>query len=375
MAVITFEYENIPKKLVIETGANQISWSYNLNTQAYPTYGGEVVQILSTYIDTLTIVGDVPSYAKMEEIYRWFLRYLQDATQGYKGNPGYSEKYVVMKYPVRGWELKIQPTSLPGLRYGRDVVVPQWRMEAHVVDPDPEQKELTIQAATNPEKGEFINELTADIGFRDANPFSDPQGILTKEEAELFPDAVAANKKGGKLQVQGEQALDSLSARLNQVLGEFTQGNFSGAMEALGIDVASKPTDFPSPYQGSEQSTTNSAPPSGAEQATDGSGASGGIPAAAAAVMAAVAGLRYNSGYRTPEHNREVGGVEGSWHTKGNANQPGAVDLGGSEVAMANGLTWAQTNIAGLDEAMIHDVGSGRHLHLGGPGILNFSNG
>lgn len=100
--------------------------------------------------------------------------------------------------------------------------------------------------------------------------------------------------------------------------------------------------------------------------------ASGGAPAAAQAVMNAVGGLSFSSGYRTPEHNAAVGGVANSWHTRGSASRPGAVDLVGSGAAMQAGLAWARANIPGLAEAMIHDVGSGLHLHLAGPGILNF---
>jgi hypothetical protein len=63
----------IKSPLRISTGANEITWGYGLNYQTYPTYGGEVTQILSAYTDDLVIQGDVSSYSKMEEIYEWFL--------------------------------------------------------------------------------------------------------------------------------------------------------------------------------------------------------------------------------------------------------------------------------------------------------------
>ena len=39
--------------------------------------------------------------------------------------------------------------------------------------------------------------------------------------------------------------------------------------------------------------------------------------------------LTLTSGYRDPSHNAEVGGVEGSYHTRGTVKNPGAVDLVG----------------------------------------------
>lgn len=40
-------------------------------------------------------------------------------------------------------------------------------------------------------------------------------------------------------------------------------------------------------------------------------------------------GLTVTSGYRSPEHNREVGGAPNSYHTRGTPAAPGAIDVGG----------------------------------------------
>lgn len=231
MPAIEFTFRG--RKLVVETGANQIGWSYKLNTQTYPTYGGEVVQVLSTYIDVLEVQGDVVGYAKMEEIYKWFLYYFQAATQGFPGSgPSYSEEYVLMTYPHRGWTLKIQPIALPAMRYGRDIVVPQWQMQAHIIDPDPEITELTLDSA-NAELVEF-GLLKADVGFRrEGNPFSDPLGILTKEEAKIFDDA--------PVRVEGEEELKGIVKRLNEILHQFLDGDFTGVHSFYELDTESGP--------------------------------------------------------------------------------------------------------------------------------------
>jgi len=85
---------------------------------------------------------------------------------------------------------------------------------------------------------------------------------------------------------------------------------------------------------------------------------------AKAAAVARRFGLSMTSGYRDPAHNAAVGGVEGSLHTHGSPGNPGAIDLVGSLAAMRQGLAYAVDRFHPR-EALIHDVGSGLHLHLG----------
>lgn len=68
-------------------------------------------------------------------------------------------------------------------------------------------------------------------------------------------------------------------------------------------------------------------------------------------------GLRVSGGYRTEERNREVGGAANSYHLTGRA-----ADFVGSQTQMQAALRWARTS--GAKEALIHDAGSGTHLHV-----------
>lgn len=211
MPSLIFSHAEIERSLVVETGANEISWSYTLNTQSYPTYGGEVVQVLSTSIEDISIQGEVASYAKMEEIYRWFLEYMAKATQGYGDKEGYSESPVVMQYPHRGWTFSIKPKTLPNMKYGRDIVVPQWMMMAHVVVPDPETQQLSIDhglgSLVGGDLANFSKRVSADIGFRSQNPFSDPLGVLTKDEFQLYYDGDKSKLPEG-VRVEGEKVAE-----------------------------------------------------------------------------------------------------------------------------------------------------------------------
>lgn len=74
--------------------------------------------------------------------------------------------------------------------------------------------------------------------------------------------------------------------------------------------------------------------------------------------LAVLYGLRVNGVCRTPARNAAVNGAPGSLHLKCQA-----ADLSGSRARMAAGATWARAH--GADEVLIHDAGSGVHLHVG----------
>jgi hypothetical protein len=139
--VLQFHHDFIGQDLYVQTGADNINWTYTLNTQRYPTYGGEVVQILSCFVDTLTVQGTCErqmtgDYTNpgMEDIYTWFLKYMQGASQGGAGTIAYTERYITMAYPARNWVVNIQLQSLPGYLLDRDTVAPTWQISGKVVE-------------------------------------------------------------------------------------------------------------------------------------------------------------------------------------------------------------------------------------------------
>jgi hypothetical protein len=176
---LIFEHPAMPDALVIYVKPNQIVWSYGLNTANFPTYGGEVVQVLSMYVDDLNIAGEVRSYTDIERIYKWFITYMQKATQGRVSSEGYDSRPIKMRYPHRGWEFSILPKALPSFKYGTDVVAPTWMLTAAVSEFDDDfedsilsQQEFVGAAAA----GGFdpFGTATAEIGYEDNNPWSAP---------------------------------------------------------------------------------------------------------------------------------------------------------------------------------------------------------
>jgi hypothetical protein len=174
--------------LKVNSGLEEATWSYNLNTVAFPTYGGEVVQILSCNIGELTLTGTLPSYRAMERVYSFFAYYLQIATQGRSrkatnGKTAYNQTPMKFTYPERGWSFDIIPTSLRRFRYGQDVVAPSWGIQAHIVDHTNDLhdiKEFTKHQVLDSflkSDGEKFD-IQGRIGFLAENPFSAPGTIF-----------------------------------------------------------------------------------------------------------------------------------------------------------------------------------------------------
>jgi hypothetical protein len=183
---LMFEHPGITSgPLLVKVKPEQITWAYGLNTKNYSTFGGEVVQILSMYVDDLVVSGTVGTYKEIEAIYGWFINYMNIATQGHKSNAeGYDTRPVTMYYPHRQWKFSIYPKSMPGFRYGRDVVAPSWQLSAAVSEyPDSLENQIISNKmfAGEAKAGNFevFGTATGAIGYNENNPWSS----ITQEQA------------------------------------------------------------------------------------------------------------------------------------------------------------------------------------------------
>lgn len=229
-AKIIFSHSNL-SDLMIDVNPDSIVWSYGLNTQNYSTFGGEVVQILSMFIEDMTISGTVSSYKKMEVIYKWFAAYMQMATQGHGSSAvAYDTSPVTFEYPARGWKFLIQPKEAPGFKYGKNVVAPNWTIKAAVVESPESFNDLIktkAQAEADDPSFQPFGTATAEIGFNEFNPW-------------VTPNTGKDYKKGATKKYYAE--LSGANGPYNSFIKSWLKGS-SGAFaaEALGANW-SKPT-------------------------------------------------------------------------------------------------------------------------------------
>lgn len=88
------------------TNPNSFSWSYTLNKRVEPTYGGRVVQLLSTKIDDFSVVADCGKG-------RWeyanaITKFLRDVMIDQRGG-----EPATFEYTTRGWKLNVFIVSIP----------------------------------------------------------------------------------------------------------------------------------------------------------------------------------------------------------------------------------------------------------------------
>lgn len=175
-AALHFEHKFVKSKLNIITGANQIIWGYSLLTQVYPTYGGEVQQILGARIETLTITGQTRDNHQLEQIYDFFRAYMTVASGFGHGKAGArSEQPIVFSYPARKWQFAIQVLEAPDFKIGTGLVATPWTIKAHIVPTGYDQQQLLSKIATSPLTSVLIPStgIPVGIGYLADNPFSD----------------------------------------------------------------------------------------------------------------------------------------------------------------------------------------------------------
>jgi hypothetical protein len=119
--------------LAIPTGADEITWGYQVNTQRTPTYGGEVVQILSMYADKMVIRGTCQNYNEQRKIYEYFRNYVRYVTGAVGGTTRRRQNFLQFRYPARGWSFVIMVVEAPQLIMRTAQAAPEWQITAEVV--------------------------------------------------------------------------------------------------------------------------------------------------------------------------------------------------------------------------------------------------
>jgi hypothetical protein len=215
MSGVTFSYKKWGREnsLFIRLDPYEVSWTYSLNTNVQNTYAGQVIQILSAKIDTLTIKGklglegpwgrqlqaagytdrqgftlpqtgyaptppeqqwdwrnrDNPLTTGLTQITEYFREYFAVSSQGGDqltvGN--YQELPMSLTYLDRHWPTVI-PTQFPSYRRSLENFAPEWELTAQVIQAPTDLQESLLTDA--------VNRLNVVVGYPDPskNPFSDP---------------------------------------------------------------------------------------------------------------------------------------------------------------------------------------------------------
>lgn len=206
--------------LLIPTGADQITWGYGMNMKRIPTYGGEVVQILSTFADTMTIKGTCRNYHEMMSIANYFRGYIQYTT-GWVDKERH-QKFLKFVYPARGWSFIIMVTDVQDIRFSRDIAAPQWSITAEIVSENDRYalgEQRTDQWASvldQPISSKtYIKVKKAARGPRNFSRSTNPFGNLTEfadgrrgKIAQNFDAMIASWATGGMEQLQNNPIAD-----------------------------------------------------------------------------------------------------------------------------------------------------------------------
>jgi hypothetical protein len=239
MPELHFSHPQI-KDLVIKKGIDEVHWGYNLNVANFPTYGGEVVQILSVYIDDLIMGGTVATYKEAEAIYSYFAQYFTIASQGSTGTGSYNQTPMTLTYAPRGWTFSIQPLGAPGFIYDLETIAPEWQLQAHIKD----------ETAGNYETLQEMIQLTKDgfLSKQGGEPFP-LKGIISAAQRDPlsnpFVTPLKQNQKNHKFegfsQTEKEATLKKLADYYNSLLPTYLEGNWESLWDNIGASGPATP--------------------------------------------------------------------------------------------------------------------------------------
>lgn len=223
MSHLVFQHEKAGE-LVVPINPDEVAWSYNLNTANYPTYGGEVVQILSVYIDDLMVKGTVRTYQKMESIYSYFARYMIFASQG-----SFDQSAMKMIYSHRNWVFDIQPLKIPGFQYSIETISPTWQMAAHVVDKSGDNyetlKDMIAHHALDTKDFKLKGIISPAAADPAQNPFSAPGTRKGEDFKPIDKKEIEADSKAS-------------STFYNELLKSYLGGDYKSLQDNIGSQPA-----------------------------------------------------------------------------------------------------------------------------------------
>lgn len=181
------------KTLRFRTNPNSITWEHNLKTNVEETYGGRVIQVLSTNIDNLRVTADAGrgGWAYLNSVALFFRGMLFDQREGLS-EPG------VFRYPNRGWELKVFALNFP-FKDSVDDITREFTMSFKV------QEDVSGVVTSSLIESEMAK-LSKGIGW-ERNEYNTPASEMV--DGVYTPTPLVRGADGGN-------AVDELEANINQ---------------------------------------------------------------------------------------------------------------------------------------------------------------
>ena len=234
--MINFSYTNHNSgethRLNLAVDPYNVQWTYNVNTQIYDTYGGQVIQVLSVNIDTLTIDGQIgrpgpfgahqnktgktipdpkwggpigpgewvtneisqqwnpdstPNQIGLYQLSQFFARYFAESSQG--GIPSEPGKFIQTPmqiqydagpYPSASAHAgaysqtsfrhwEAFPNNFPEFGRSNEEFAPLWKLEFSVYQADP-----NVEFATKNDAIKALSRIRDGVGWEAENPWVDP---------------------------------------------------------------------------------------------------------------------------------------------------------------------------------------------------------
>lgn len=133
-------------------GPNSIMWDYTLNTAAFDTLGGRVVQVLSVKIDTLTLAGDAANRDALILLY-----YNVNKSQNKQIQ---TQSPSTLYLPTRNWYFDVWIRAFPQMGWDIRTVTYPYTIQFEV-----DQNSYSVDEISSSITEAAIGELSDSIGF------------------------------------------------------------------------------------------------------------------------------------------------------------------------------------------------------------------